>query len=769
MSVAINLKGGPFSQVGLEIVSLATAYQLATGLYGWYKAKERSQSLTELISVSGGELVSTSSFNVNLYRRTRSQHSMVQGVVVQDRKVQRTELPKASTGIPDHPGTTCLRALTAGLLCMFTLDATVEILQDLIPFALVQLHQDGTAIEFEAALLASLKNWVSAVMAEEDSDVFRDHMQQEINLKQSKLTGMALEEIISLEYNSYSDIPRVIGVLRWILTPWHKRETKQYPTCSLKAWTMALVMESLGFQVQVDSTVVRRVEDHSAMSQAAPGFDEGPYVFLVVDDYGDTDPMPIVHVPRAQDSPRPLITMVRGIPWIAFKHLRGSPEVSTQLLADIWKMSFNYAKAQFQGFTQSNQNIHIDIAESELDGVSEHHKNLTLDFSPHIHKICGPSLRHFVPMDPKSPGWSLAELKEQMRILKTPEELENPKSPCRNNCYILYSIICGALYGLCSNACYDNGSVLGDDSEVAFIPDILYERGGKRLKHWAQIVGCSLMIGHHTSLNQWNDLLFEMFLGKDTQTGSLITTGGNNYISRQNPYREQLLLGAQANGFAAVSEMLVNPTTQVLSFCYFHIQRGQMLSFPLTEDQFILASTYVEPASILTMNPEPEITRLYRFDREYPDSAMRVDVEPCWEDDPRTVIFMIRLQGIPVASLSIGAFLDRMTYGSITCKCRDPSWEVSVPVQERWQHVSIYQLQRRRFKGMSFKRADVGYEDNRVLIDATQSVAATIYAACILHVRHLFIARECLAYAHEMAMINTQNAGVAILIPYQGE
>ncbi|CAF9909591.1 MAG: hypothetical protein HETSPECPRED_009469 [Heterodermia speciosa] len=769
MSIAVNLKGGPFSQVGLEIVSLATAYQLATGLYGWYKARERSQCLTELLSISGGELVSTSSFNVRLYQRTRSQHSMVQGVVVQDRKVQRTGLPKASTAIPDHPGTACLRALTAGLLCMFALEATVEILQDLIPFALVQLHQDDTAIEFEAALLASLKHWVSAVMAEEDSDLFRDHMQQEINLKQSRLTGMALEEIISLEYNPYNDIPRVIGVLRWILTPWHKRETKKYPTCSLKAWTMALVMESLGFQVQADSTVVRHVKDYSAISHAAPGFDETPYVFLVVDDYGDTDPMPIVHVPRAPDSPRALITMVRGIPWIAFKHLRGSPEVSTQLLADIWKMSFSHAKGQFRGFTQSNKHIHIDIAESELDGVSEHHKNLTLDFSPQIHRICGPSLRHFVPMDSKSPGWSLAELNEQMRILKTSEELENPRSPSRNNCYILLSIICGALYGFCSNACYDNGDVLGDDSEVAFLPEILYERGGKRLKRWAHVVGSSLMIGYHTPLNEWNDLLFEMFLGKDTQTDSLISTAGNKYVNRQYSSRDQLLLGAQANGIAAVSEMLVNPTARVLSFCYIHIQRGQMLSFPLTEDQFIIASTYVGLPSDFDMDPEPENTRLYRFDREYPDSTMRVDVEPCWEDDPRTVSFMVRTQGIPIASLSISAFLDRMTSGLITCQCQHPSRDIPVPVGERWQHVSLYQLQRRRFKGTSFKRADVSYGDNRVLIDATQSLAATVYAACILHIRHLFIACACLTCAHNQALRHTQNSGVAILIPYQGD
>lgn len=406
---------------------------------------------------------------------------MVQGVVVQNRKVQRTELPKASTAIPDHPGTACLRALTTGLLCVFPLDATVEILQDLVPFALVQLHQEDTAIEFEAALLSSLKHWVSAVMAEEDSDIFRDHMQQEINLKQSKLTGMTLEEIMSFEYNTYGDIPWVIGVLRWVLTPWHKRDVKQYPTRSLKAWTTALVMESLDFQMQADSTVVRDLNNRSADLHAPTSFEEAPYVFLVVDSHGDTDPTPLTHVQRAQDSPRAVITMIRGNPWLAFKHLRGSPEVSTQLLADIWTISFKHAKGQFRGFTQSNQNIHIDIAGSELDDVSEHHKNLTLNFSPHIHRICGPSLRHFVPMDSKSPGWSLAELKEQMRILKTPEELENPKSPCRNNCYILYAIICGALYGLCSNACYDNGSVLSDDSEVAFIPDVSH--GVKRLKH----------------------------------------------------------------------------------------------------------------------------------------------------------------------------------------------------------------------------------------------------------------------------------------------
>lgn len=766
MSVAVNLREGPFSQIGLEIASLTTAYQLATGVYGWYKARERSKSLVELVSISGGELVSTSSFNVGLYRKVRTHHSMMQGVVVQDQRVQRTELPKASTAIPDHPGTACLRALTAGLSCLYNMDAVVKVLQDLIPFALVQLHQEDTTIEFEAALLAGLKQWVSAIMVEEDSDTFRDYMQKEIMQEQSKLTGIPYREIMDLEYSSDNDMPYVIGILRWILTPRHKRESKRYPTRSLKAWTIALVMGYLGFDIQAQRAVVRGKGRLDVDPHDSPRYGETPYVFLTVDNNTHCDPMPLMHVPHSRDSLRPQITLIRGIPWIAFRHLRGSTEVDTQVLADVWQMAFKHAKVRFRGISICKGNIRIEVAESELETIASYHKDLMSEFSPHLVSLCGPSLRHYGPMSPHSQGWGLAELKEQRRILKTPDELENPGSPCRGNCYVLYAIVCGAIYGLCSNACYENGNILGEDSEIAFIPDVLYDGAGARLKWWARTVGNSLMMGYQTPLSQWNDLLFEMFLGKETLSSASLSTARKSYTNQQNPYRERLLLGAQSNGLAAVSNMLVESTAQLESLCYIHIQRGQILSYPLTEDQYIEASSYFEPPSILQLDPEPENKLLWHFDKEYAQSAMRVDVEPCWEEDPRMVSFVVRLQGIPIASLCIKAFFDTMTYGLKSCMCSTPSWEVSVPVSERWQLVSLYQLQRRTYKGMSFIRADVSYGDNRILVDASQSVAATIYAACILHVRTLVVASECLLCSYNHAIRNVQDAGVVVLIPY---
>ena len=395
-------------------------------------------------------------------------------------------------------------------------------------------------------------------------------------------------------------------------------------------------------------------------------YGDAPYVFLTVDNGAGTDPTPLMHVPHSNDTPRPQLTIVKGIPWIAFRHLCATREFDIQLLADVWLMAFRNAKAQFRGFTMSQSNIHIEVAEPDTEAITSYHKDLLSEFSPYLVNLCGRSLRHYGPMSSNSQGWGLAELKEQMYLLKTPKELENPTAPSRWNCYVIYAIVCGALYGLCSNACYENGELLDEDSEIVFTPDVLYDGAGTHLKWWARTVGHSLMTGHQTPLTQWNDLLFEMFLVKKTQSTSLSTVG-NNYINQQNPYRSRLLLGAQSNGFAAISDMLVKPTAQVKSLCYVHIQRGQILSFPLTEDHFIQSSTYVGPSSILETSSEPQNELLYRFDEEHSQSVMRVDVEPCWEEDPRTVSFVVRVQGIPIASLSIIAFVETINYVKISC------------------------------------------------------------------------------------------------------
>ena len=61
--------------------------------------------------------------------------------------------------------------------------------------------------------------------------------------------------------------------------------------------------------------------------------------------------------------------------------------------------------------------------------------------------------------------------------------------------------------------------------------------------------------------------------------------------------------------------------------------------------------------SALDLNPEPSNSILHRLDTDHTESTMRIDLEPSWQEDPRTVSSMVRCQRVPVTTLNIPAFL----------------------------------------------------------------------------------------------------------------
>ncbi|KAL2046166.1 hypothetical protein N7G274_001613 [Stereocaulon virgatum] len=121
MDLAFNARAGPLAQVGVHILILDQVVQLATGAYGWYKARERTQSLSQLLEAKGAHLVNTSSFDKRVYTQCRDEQGQVLGVVVREGIATSTKLPKASTANPEDPNQACLRALTTGLLCFFSI------------------------------------------------------------------------------------------------------------------------------------------------------------------------------------------------------------------------------------------------------------------------------------------------------------------------------------------------------------------------------------------------------------------------------------------------------------------------------------------------------------------------------------------------------------------------------------------------------------------------------------------------------------------------
>ena len=747
MSLSFNVDAGPLSQIGLELASLTTAVQLATGAYGWFKAKERSRSLNQLLSSSGAELVATSAFNLTTYKSVRARHGPMQGALVKEGIVQSVSLPKANTSVPDHAGVACLRALTTVLLCLCSIEVTVTILENVIPACLLQYHQEGTSFEFDGPLLAGLKQWVTAIAIEEDTNPLRDSILKAALEKQCKLTKVALSELWALDMTNVSDAALMIGLIRWTLLPLHSRPMDKYPTRSLNVWTIAFILGELGFIVHASASVVYDPESYSELLSRISVFPSQPSVFLVLAKSGETDPMAVQkEIITGDDLPRPQPTLLRGVPWLAFRHLREPVNgYGAEYLAEIWSYSFQEARSSFRRLKvdQMQVKVIIDGHNDERPFMPQSHNKLISGFSPHLLRLCASAMCRFVPPDSCAKEWNPHEIKERLEVLCTEEDARDQTT---ENCYTMIAIVLGSIYGLCSGACMQGNSSLTEDSEIAFSAETIYDRRAGSLKRWAGNVGHAL--NSSLDFTIWCDLILELFLA--ISTGDSTPQGKpSRYAEGQNPHGRRLILGAQGNGFAAVSETIVLPTIRTSALGYFHISRGQILNFPLTDEGFIQASTYLTPSVSLTLDPDPKIDKLFCFEDADFSSQMRLDVEPCWEEDPRSIVFRLRKSGVVFAPLNIFLIINRLAHYTAlqrACRCAAPSLEpVSVPLNSQWQHVWLHQLRRKYYQERSTSRARI--DDCRALVDASQSELATAYALGIIDSRYMHVVTSCLKCA----------------------
>lgn len=58
---------GPLSQINAPYLDIKSVVQLAVGAYGWWKARERVQSLAQVLDSAGFELAPCGTFNARVY------------------------------------------------------------------------------------------------------------------------------------------------------------------------------------------------------------------------------------------------------------------------------------------------------------------------------------------------------------------------------------------------------------------------------------------------------------------------------------------------------------------------------------------------------------------------------------------------------------------------------------------------------------------------------------------------------------------------------
>lgn len=506
-----------------------------------------------------------------------------------------------------------------------------------------------------------------------------------------------------------------------MLTPCHKREPMHYPTKSLRVCPRS---QPVYCGVARAFSCDRKV---------------GPTDFCASEDNV-----------LLEEELRPQVVPLKGVPWLAFRHLRGTEsKINVQFLVDVWTYSYEQCRQNIDIIcTEPPGHIRL-VPKSEQGVILDHQAALLRIFSPHLAKVWGLAMRNFVPSRPMGPDWSPDQIAEQLRILRTAEDAFQANSNLRDNCYILLAIVLGSLYGVISNTCRDRNQTYSLDSEVAFQPDIIYR---KRFKTWTTII--CLPLASPPSYRDWNLMVLEMVLGRKATDlnrwyadgDSVASQTGEDGIASSTQLPIGTVLGAQANGMAAVVDLLVRPSFKPQAVSTFHITRGQLLSFPVGQHGYVEASEGQELGLTMTLNADPNSRLLKITPRDTLDASMRIDAEPCWEGNPQTVVLRCRRDGMPLCPLNIKTIISRLQQTSVPCTCGQPGLSSTMSTGS-WSILGIDNLTRRTFTGSLSRRIDVRGEISEpcnVFVDASQSEAATLYALGALQCQDILICQGCL-------------------------
>lgn len=353
MELGFTVSAGPLSQISVHLLSLETAVQLATGVWGWYKGPQSIQSLQQTLGARNAALVPSQTFLRYRYANFRHEHGCVYGAAFDTRhSLIQLALPRASTALSDDAGIDCLRALIVGLSCFLVEEQIYAVLRDVIPEYLLHFQHDDDTHRLEGASLTAILHFIATVMHEEAVDKIRGRLLDVVDSQLPRVSGASRSELLACQH---AEIRHVAGVLRWVLKPAYRFEGSckpAYPTRSLKVWALALVLAELGFEVEASRIAVKTPYDSRGLEALSnQAHLSNPELFLVLahgwptdSDASDsllvTDRSPI-------QSPARLVP-IRTIPSLAFAEFAPKITVSVIHLQQAFNASFQHVQDYFR-------------------------------------------------------------------------------------------------------------------------------------------------------------------------------------------------------------------------------------------------------------------------------------------------------------------------------------------------------------------------------------------------------------------------------------
>jgi len=197
-------------------------------------------------------------------------------------------------------------------------------------------------------------------------------------------------------------------------------------------------------------------------------------------------------------------------------------------------------------------------------------------------------------------------------------------------------------------------------------------------------------------IHEWAALHYELFSGATIEPS----------ITNSRDFKEHIL-GFSKHGIFVIRDIALNPSLRPESLVEFHIQQGQPIAIPVDEKGFIvgqcdtiaddisdaeLGSDMDEIEETLKITVIKETPKVTVIKRDGSDRKINIDLEPCWDSDPRKVVFRVRSDGILKCSIYprrvslaiIKTFDDETRLGgskrilsAVPCECKSPENEIS--------------------------------------------------------------------------------------------
>ncbi|KAI9720425.1 MAG: hypothetical protein M1812_002931 [Candelaria pacifica] len=672
MEIAFTVtKLGPLSQIAVPIIGIDKLVYLAYHAYGWYKSTEQALTLEQTLGSNGASLVATSAFNLRRYCNIRQDQGGVYGAAQGiNGSLTRILLPKASTATEGNSGLICLRALVIGLLCFVRQPYITSILKEVLPHYLLNHELEGDVTELQGACVAAVSQYVTTISKEEDIDILSGRLQDHIDSQLKRVTDATLFE---LQSSQKMDISQVTGLLRWILTPLHSRQSSTYPTKSAKVWALALVLSEVGFEIEARRKAITTAYSAERHDAAMPGdYRDIPEVVLVLSpgwhtDIGTRTPMSIGNV---DIRPPPRIIPIRAVPTVAFSELIiKMPYLNPITLETAFFATFAHVQRCLRarpwfclaaGFQDCLKPIEQD--RDVFDCLGAQYRDLL------VHYTSNGSLERFG-----------ATNEEMMRLLSPMiEQYAARDEDVREECiyvFMQHIVLAGTLAMVTLFIHRD-----GTDSESALDIDFVYDApfsndiNDRRWpqQDWAKRVGADLwtMKG-----------LFEPN-NSDYHSAYAFAPSDENALRRRRQVThkyfscdwandmakilvgatltpETSVFGAQNHGLAIVSSFALQPSMSTSAPFIYHMQRGQLLDIP-TKGGLILDGLKETPLHCKrrTLDSSFRVRAVEDLDEKPVEiSSLRWDLDPCWETDVQSCCVNLRVGGLPVLQLSLHALL----------------------------------------------------------------------------------------------------------------